>query len=90
MDVDCLTSQQADQQATQFQKASSIQHLCCASCNVSHQFGNLYVCTSSGMLHVCDANCTSRVYRDPYSSICLLSRKVHPPLGLMVANNAPK
>ena len=60
--------------------AASVQHLCNATCQTCHQFGNVYRCISSGMLHVCDANCTSRVYRDPYSSICLISRKVCPPL----------
>lgn len=78
MDMDCIS--QAAHSTTQFQKSVDIQHLCCHTCTVVHEFGNLFRCRSSGMLHVCDANCASRVYRDPYSSICILSKKLHGPL----------
>jgi hypothetical protein len=53
---------------------------------VVHDFGNCYRCLSSGLLHVCDSNCSSRVFRDRYSSICLISRKVHGPLETTVHN----
>lgn len=90
MDVDCSSWQQdQDQHRTQFQKESSIQHLCNHTCSVQHQFGNIFRCVSSGLLHVCDSNCSSRVYRDPYSSICLISRRIHGPLEVPL-NNAPK
>ena len=53
-------------------------HECCHTCLVSHEFGNVYKCHSSGQLHVCDANCGQRVFYDKYSTICRVSRKLFP------------
>jgi hypothetical protein len=84
MDVDCAPSslgadQRCQQPRTDFQRCSS-QHLCDHRCHVEHMFGNVFQCRTSGLLHVCDATCACRVFRDAHSSICLLSRRVHPPL----------
>ncbi|GFH16922.1 predicted protein, partial [Haematococcus lacustris] len=55
-------------------------HECSHHCNISNEFGNLWRCQGSGMLHVCDVNCSQRIPLDRWSSICKVSRKVFPPL----------
>jgi hypothetical protein len=80
MEIDSSSVLDQNGPASQFQRASSIHHMCNHTCVVAHEFGNLFKCQSSGLVHVCDSTCASRVYRDRYSSICLISRKVHPPL----------
>lgn len=80
--MDC-GSGDADQQQhlqpqTALAKQLGVQHLCDHRCRVTHVFGNAYQCESSGQLHVCDANCGQRVYRDRYSTVCRISRRVFP------------
>uniref|UniRef100_A0A383V8Q8 Uncharacterized protein n=1 Tax=Tetradesmus obliquus TaxID=3088 RepID=A0A383V8Q8_TETOB len=72
MDIDIAN----DQQHTQLERAWSVVHECGAKCSVRHLFGNTFECCSSGQLHICDANCSKRVYRDRYSEVCLVSRRV--------------
>ena len=42
----------------------------CRFCTFRPVFGNLYFCETGGKLHVCDSNCTQRVYYDCSSTIC--------------------
>lgn len=53
-------------------------HKCTRYCTFEHAFGNLYVCQTSGMQHVCDANCDQGVYYDGAHVICRLSKVVRP------------
>ncbi|KAJ9529946.1 hypothetical protein QJQ45_023267 [Haematococcus lacustris] len=39
-------------------------HECSHHCNISNEFGNLWRCQGSGMLHVCDVNCSQRIPLD--------------------------
>ncbi|KIY97638.1 hypothetical protein MNEG_10323 [Monoraphidium neglectum] len=73
---DQVQQQQPQQHDTALTKQMNVQHLCDHRCSVQHMFGNAFRCQSSGQLHVCDANCTQRVYNDRYSTICRISRKV--------------
>jgi hypothetical protein len=57
-----------------------VQHVCNHTCHVSAEFGNVFLCTTSGLLHVCDSTCTRRVWRDHHSSICVISGKICEPL----------
>lgn len=68
--------QQQPQHETQLTKQMGVQHECSHRCNVQHLFGNAYRCATSGQMHICDSNCTQRVYNDRYSTICRVSRKV--------------
>jgi hypothetical protein len=45
---------------------------------VVREFGNVFCCTTSGVQHVCDRNCTQLIQLDQYSLICKVSRKVVP------------
>ena len=72
-------------QPTQLLAQAAVAHVCGAGCCVTHEFGNLYKCHQSGLVHVCDANCTQRLYNDKYSSICRVSKKLFPPLAEMDA-----
>lgn len=56
-------------------------HQCCHTCQITHEFGNMYRCASSGQVHVCDSNCAQRIPLDRYSYICKLSRKLFPISG---------
>ncbi|GBF99318.1 hypothetical protein Rsub_12099 [Raphidocelis subcapitata] len=79
MDADAPHDQaRAQQHATQLSKEMAVAHVCDHRCRVQHMFGNAFRCESSGQLHVCDANCVQRVYRDRYSSVCRISRRVFP------------
>lgn len=42
----------------------------CRFCSFKHLFGNLYFCETSGQTHVCDCNCTNRIYYDSSTTIC--------------------
>jgi hypothetical protein len=55
-------------------------HQCGAACSVEALFGNAYRCLSSGMVHICDRNCDQRVAYDRWSSICVISKKLGPPM----------
>jgi len=44
-------------------------------------FGNTYRCVSSNLVHVCDRNCDQRVPYDRYSTICVVSKRLGPPVG---------
>lgn len=52
------------------------EHVCSRFCRISHQFGNLYRCETSGTVHICDMNCNQRIFYDNHSQICRLSRRV--------------
>lgn len=79
MDADQAYDQRACQGAvheTLLSKQMGIEHMCDHRCNVQPLFGNAYRCESSGQVHVCDANCSQRMYYDRYSTVCRISRKV--------------
>lgn len=57
----------------------SLQHLCSHRCHVQREFGNVFRCMTSGLVHVCDQTCNQRLYNDRYSTICRISKKLHPP-----------
>lgn len=47
-------------------------------CEFKHVMGNLYLCATSGQAHVCDQNCSQRIFYDNHSDICRLSRRLFP------------
>lgn len=53
-------------------------HVCSHTCQVQQEFGNVFRCCSSGLIHVCDSNCNQRLYYDRYNTICRISKKLHP------------
>ena len=55
----------------------SIRHKCSFRC-CNHVMGNLYRCSLTGSLHVCDWTCTERIPYDNISTICLITKKVLP------------
>ncbi|KAG2434610.1 hypothetical protein HXX76_007505 [Chlamydomonas incerta] len=61
------------------QEQLSSGHVCNHTCCVTHEFGNMYRCATSGLVHICDSTCNQRLYHDKYSTICRISRKLHPP-----------
>lgn len=65
------------------------QHECCHRCQVTHEFGNLFKCHSSGMLHVCDDNCDQRLWHDRYSTICRVSKRLFPPFECVDMDATP-
>lgn len=70
----------------------SLPHQCGHRCQVQREFGNVFRCTTSGMIHVCDQTCNQRLYNDRYSTICRISKKLHPPFegeSQMVDADAP-
>ncbi|KAL4532978.1 hypothetical protein Ndes2526A_g08436 [Nannochloris sp. 'desiccata'] len=52
------------------------QHICTKKCVYFNEFANVYHCQTSGQIHICDNTCTQKVWYDPYSSICRLSKRV--------------
>jgi len=68
--------QQHGAATTQLTKQLGVQHLCDHRCAVHPLFGNAFRCESSGQVHICDANCSQRVYRDRFSSVCRISKRV--------------
>ena len=52
------------------------EHVCSRFCLISHVFGNMYRCESTGAVHICDMNCNQRIFYDNHSHICRLSRRV--------------
>ncbi|GIL66973.1 hypothetical protein Vafri_20471 [Volvox africanus] len=69
--------------------ALSLPHICGHTCNVVHEFGNMYRCVSSGLVHICDSNCDQRLYHDRYNTICRISKKLHPPFNDDTMNEEP-
>lgn len=67
--------------STQLAKQLAVAHVCDHRCRVQHLFGNAYRCETSGQVHVCDLNCTQRVYQDRYSTVCRISRRVFASAG---------
>jgi hypothetical protein len=59
-----------------FCKENEASHRCSRHCAFRHEFGNVYVCLTSGQNHICDQTCSERVRLDPYSSTCRLSRRI--------------
>jgi hypothetical protein len=51
---------------------------CTMQCEFKHVMGNLYLCATSGQAHVCDQNCSQRIFYDNHTDICRLSRRVFP------------
>ncbi len=41
-----------------------VQHICGHGCTVQLEFGNLYRCNTSGLVHICDSTCNQRLYYD--------------------------
>ncbi|KAG2490787.1 hypothetical protein HYH03_010709 [Edaphochlamys debaryana] len=64
---------------TQLTNGLCVAHVCGHTCAVVHEFGNMYRCQSSGLVHICDSTCNQRLYHDKYHTICRISRKLHPP-----------
>ena len=56
-------------------------HQCGPHCTVEALFGNAYRCVTSGLVHICDRNCDQRVPYDRYSTICVVSKRLGPPMG---------
>jgi hypothetical protein len=56
-------------------------HQCGHRCQVEALFGNAYRCVTSGLVHICDRNCDQRVPYDRYSTICVVSKRLGPPVG---------
>lgn len=61
--------------------ATTPHHQCGPRCTVEALFGNAYRCVTSGLVHICDRNCDQRVPYDRYSTICVVSKRLGPPLG---------
>eukprot|EP00878_Enallax_costatus_P005596 GHUV01005869.1.p2 GENE.GHUV01005869.1~~GHUV01005869.1.p2 ORF type:complete len:121 (+),score=5.22 GHUV01005869.1:397-759(+) len=76
MDVDVCYDQ--CRASTQLSRELSILHECNHTCQVQHEFGNLYRCVSSGQVHICDSTCCKRIEWDRYSQICVISKKTFP------------
>lgn len=51
------------------------QHVCNRYCSFTNLFGNVFTCQTSGSVHVCDNTCNQRVWVDPYTSVCRLSKR---------------
>jgi hypothetical protein len=47
-------------------------------CEFKQVLGNLWYCCSSGQAHVCDQNCTQRIFYDNHHDICRLSKRIFP------------
>ncbi|KAH7278018.1 hypothetical protein KP509_38G019900 [Ceratopteris richardii] len=60
------------------QRAEVAAHRCGLNCSIQHVCGNLYICKSTGMSHICDKNCDQRIVYDNHTSICRASRQVFP------------
>ncbi|GMH36997.1 hypothetical protein BSKO_04870 [Bryopsis sp. KO-2023] len=57
---------------------SAEEHRCTVYCTITHEFGNIYSCQTSGQRHVCDSNCDQRRMYGPDHTRCVLSGKVMP------------
>ncbi|GIL82968.1 hypothetical protein Vretimale_8490 [Volvox reticuliferus] len=75
--------------ATLHASALSLPHVCGHTCNVVHEFGNMYRCVTSGLVHICDSTCNQRLYHDRYHTICRISKKLHPPFQEDVMSEEP-
>ena len=53
-------------------------HVCTRFCNFSQVFGNVFQCSTSGSMHVCDDNCGQQIFFDNHNVICRLSRRLFP------------
>lgn len=51
-------------------------HKCDRFCTFEHAFGNLYICRTSGVHHICDSNCDQGMFYDRGRVICRLSKVV--------------
>ena len=51
---------------------------CPLQCEFKQVFGNLHYCVTSGQAHVCDNNCSQRIFYDNHTDICRLSRRLFP------------
>ncbi|KAI7841752.1 hypothetical protein COHA_004618 [Chlorella ohadii] len=47
-------------------------------CEFKQVLGNLWYCCSSGQAHVCDQNCSQRIFYDNHHDICRLSKRIFP------------
>jgi hypothetical protein len=52
------------------------QHQCTRNCSYKNEFANVFFCETSGQVHICDSTCTQKVWRDQYSTICRLSKRI--------------
>ncbi|GLC34429.1 hypothetical protein PLESTB_000729700 [Pleodorina starrii] len=75
--------------ATPLAGGLNLPHICGHSCNVVHEFGNMYRCVSSGLMHICDKGCNQRLWHDRYTTICRISKKLHPPFEEDAMNEEP-
>lgn len=64
--------------AINMQNALSAEHICTRNCQFHCLFGNLYSCSTSQQVHVCDQTCNQRVWYDNHHSICRLSKRLFP------------
>lgn len=53
-------------------------HVCTRECSFEKICGNVWRCTTSYHVHVCDHNCDQRLAVDNYSEVCRLSKQVFP------------
>jgi hypothetical protein len=58
------------------QPAPQLEHVCSRLCSVTLLFGNVYKCSTSGQVHVCDQNCTQLMDWDREHYLCRVSKKM--------------
>lgn len=78
MDMDGMSNESAviDLASAAARTRGSAGHFCGPSCEVVHEWANLWRCTRSGKIHCCDSNCDERVFYDNCRTICRLSRRI--------------